>query len=140
MLSSIFNWSIAAILASFTLMPASTGRTTAPTVEPIVEEAELKGCATNFESQGLIPFYYDGPDYSKDEVEEVDNWKYGTPSPSCNNGSDLACMILADPSHVDNPANPTSLLGSVNIVATEDNGYAYVSSISGASTFQNRDL
>lgn len=138
MLNTIFNWTIAAILASFTLMPASTGRTTSPTVEPIVEEAELKGCATNFESQGLIPFYFDDSNgTSQIEVEDITNWKLAPSEYSCQLGNDIACMIFADEEHVDNPANPTSLVQDIDIEANVSLN-ARVLSVAGGSNFQNK--
>lgn len=108
MLSNIFNWSVVAIMASFTLMPASTGRTTAPTVEPIVEEAELKGCAVT--SQGLTNFKYIGASYSDTEVKKLDNWEFvSSGGHLCNSEADeRACTIsvseeFVEPGDEDNP-------------------------------------
>src|SRR5690606_8888058 len=109
MLSSIFNWSVVAILASFTMMPVSINRQTAPTVEPVTE-AELKGCATNFENDDRIPFYYDGPNYTKTEVEKLTNWKHGSsPTEDCDAEDEIACGLLVSEAYVNNlgSSNPT---------------------------------
>lgn len=119
MLSNIFNWSIVAIMASFTIMPASTGRTTAPTVEPIVEAAELKGCATNFENQGLIPFHFDptmAP--TKENIEDLDNWKPGAhPTKTCDEAQEVACVLHVDPDFVDTNGPQQRIDSSINLVA-----------------------
>lgn len=118
MLNSIFNWSIVAIMASFTIMPATTGRTNVPTLEPIVEE-ELKGCATNFENQGLIPFHFDptmAP--TKENIEDLDNWKPGAhPTETCDEMQEVACGLLVDPDFVNSNGPQQRIDSSINLVA-----------------------
>lgn len=139
MFNTIINWSIAAILASFTIMPISLNRQYAPAVEPLTEAAELKGCATKFANSELIPFYYNSNDYSQEEVEKTTNWSPGYPSQDCDEGDDVACMIFAHQDHVDNPSTPTSLNELIEIQASSSLK-ARVISVAGSSQFENKDL
>lgn len=119
MVNTIFNWAIAAIVASFTIMPVSINRQTAPTVEPVTE-AELKGCATNFENDDRIPFYYDGPNYTKTEVEKLTNWKHGSnPQADCNTVNAFACGLLISPQYVDDSTSEIKLDLSFSLIADE---------------------
>ena len=133
MVNTIFNWAIVAIVSSFTMMPASINRQSAPISEPVVEEAELKGCATNFDDY-RIPFYYDGPNYTKTEVEKRTNWKHGSnPAEDCNEVDVLACGLLVNPDFVDD-SNPSiiKLDQSINLTAKQQpdpNSPTYVESI-----------
>lgn len=145
MFNTVLNWSISAILASLTILPVSLNRQSIPTVESKIEEAELHGCATSFGSQGLIPFYYDGPDYSKDEVQKLSNWKHDiTPTPTCDQVDERACSIHVDPQYVDSSTSALTLDSSIDLIAEEqdeEDDPTYVKSIaSGAGQIFNKSM
>lgn len=126
MFNTILNWSIAAILASFTIMPGSFTRQTAPAAEPITEEAELKGCAIKH-FDDLIQFKYTGLDYSEEEVQDTDNWTYHGINPSgCEDIDQRACVIWVSeefvnpeiPASGSNPAIPPTLKKEDLVLAT----------------------
>lgn len=140
MFNTILNWSIAAILASFTIMPVSLNRQVAPTAEPITEEAELKGCAANFADDDRIPFYFDDSQgNTKADVQNLDNWKVGEPDFDCG-GNQVACMILADENHVDNPSNPTKLTSNIGLVVDDPFGVGLITGVASGSSYENRSL
>lgn len=135
MLNSVFNWSIAAIIASITMFSPISANNNVRANEVNEEEVAAKGCATNFENQGLIPFYYDGPSTStKAEVEELSNWKrLESGSLSCDQIQEVACGLMVNPLFVDetDPLNH-KLDPLINLIAeeqAEEEDPTYVTSI-----------
>lgn len=140
MFNTVLNWSVAAILASFTMMPVSVNRSIAPAVEPNKEEAVLKGCATKFADDDRIPFYFDDSQgNTKADVENLDNWKVGEPDFDCG-GNQVACMILADENHVDNPTTPTKLTSNIGLVVDDPFGAGIITGVASGSAYENRSL
>jgi len=78
-------------------------------------------------------FYYDGPDYSENEVKDPSNWKLGTQS--CGTPTDnVPCTILVDDDYVDNPTSPTALDPDIDLQATQhDTNEYYISGSDDAS-------
>lgn len=85
--------------------------------ETSTEEAELKGCATNFDDD-LVLFIFDPSDgYGEDEVTNHTKWAQN-PSHNCGDEADeKACAIRVSEDFVD-PNNQT-LLSTINLQATE---------------------
>lgn len=100
MFNTFLNWSIAAILASITMMPVSVNRQTAPTAEPLTEEAQLKGCNA-FLKNDQVRFKYIGPNFDKHNVEDESLWEQDEEETrSCNAQDVYACVIYVDESYV----------------------------------------
>lgn len=113
------NWSTAIILASITMFSPLALNKSAK-VSPVMEtEVAPKGCATNFENQGLIPFHFDpllSP--TKANIEEEDNWKPGpNPEADCDGDNVLACGLLVNSQYVDD-SDPSELKLDPSILLT----------------------
>lgn len=121
MFNTIINWSVAAILASFTIMPISLNRQSAPAVEPITEEAELKGCASNFLKADQVAFRYTETVYDQPSVTNPNHWELMDPEEiDCSGLAAIPCVILVHESYettngkLDPSINLTAQLSSNN--------------------------
>lgn len=122
MVNTIFNWAIVAIVSSFTMMPVSINRQTAPISEPVVEEAELKGCATNLTATETVLLIYTGPTepgiITQADVENLDNWALPTSvTHNCTEDLEIACAIRVSEDYFDE--NLLKLKPTINLQADE---------------------
>lgn len=121
MFNTVINWSVAAILASFTIMPISLNRQSAPAVGPNKEETALKGCAVK-QFDDLYQFKFTGDDYEDNTVKDVGEWEYiGNNSHNCNDEIDQQACVIWVPESKIIPAdlmNPIRLSNS--LVLTTD--------------------
>lgn len=138
-LISFVNFGIVAMTGLLLNMGSVGNSTMNPTVASD-EAVESKGCAASFGNQTLIPFYFDPQNgESKADVENLDNWKPDGSEPECG-GTEYACMILVDPSHVDFGTTPISLLPTIDLVVGNNNGRGQVLEINDDSSFENRNF
>lgn len=123
MFNTVINWSVAGILASFTIMPISLNRQSAPAVGPNKEETALKGCAANFDDDDRITFHYTKDVYDEESVTSVENWEIGLPSePECDGTPNIPCTIAVLEQYV---TGSDELDPSINLSALHSSGGRY---------------
>lgn len=144
MFSTFLNWSIAAILTSFTILPVSFSRQSAPTAEPEIEAAALKGCAVK-KFDDLVQFRYIGIDYQQINVEDVEKWEYveGDEHDCLEEKNERACSIWVSEEFV-NPAtifDPPTLKDSLILSSSSQlpNIYYITGSNDSAMDFFNEE-
>lgn len=134
---NFLNWAIGAIVASITFLSPMSVSNHARTNE-VVEEVELKGCATSFDD-GLIQFVYNGSEYTKAEVEKPSNWIHDeSEEANCNNQNVRACAIRVSPGYVDVTGPEPELESTISLTASPHAGGSYY--ISGSADTQMKAI
>ena len=63
-------------------------------------------------------FYYDGPNFEVENVEEENNWRYDAAGNTCSGENRQACTIRISGDYVDNQTTAPTLKSSANLSAT----------------------
>lgn len=132
-IAKIFNNKSGFLLALLLMFFIGTAAVMARTLtDDKKDKAPTKKKVAVVKKTKLVPtytFYYNGPDFSVDEVTKESNWVYDATDNTCSGDNDQACTIKVNTSFVNNPGTATpTLKTATNLTASLNTTYssAYV--------------